>query len=71
MLSKEYFAKLKILDCYKEEFHCITEEGAKAEGGYNRASYIEKFFEINLKISKLTTHGKIPFNVWVVKFELV
>jgi hypothetical protein len=33
MLSKEYFAKLKILDCHKEEFRCITEEGAKAEGG--------------------------------------
>ena len=71
MLSKEYFAKLKILNCHKEGFHCITEEGAKAEGGYNRASYIEKFFEINPKIDKITCHGQFPFNVWVVKFELV
>jgi hypothetical protein len=70
MLSKEYFAKLKILDCHREEFHCITEEDAKAEGGYTRAAYIEKFFEINPKIDKITCHGQVPFNVWVVEFEL-
>jgi len=70
MLSKEYFAKLKILDCHREEFHCITEEDVQKEGGYTRRSYIKKFLEINPKIDELTIHGQIPFNVWVVKFEL-
>ena len=70
MLSKEYFAKLKILDCHREEFHSITEEDAQKEGGYTRASYIEKFFEIFPKINKITCHGQVPFNVWVVEFEL-
>lgn len=70
MLSKEYFAKLKILEVHREEFHSITEEDAKAEGDYTRDLYIEKFFEINPKIDKLTNHGEIPFNVWAVEFEL-
>lgn len=71
MLSKDFFARLKILSVHREVFQSITEEEAQAEGGYTRADYIRKFFEINPKTFKLTDGGRIPFNVWVVKFELV
>ena len=71
MFSKDYFALLVILDVHREEFHCLTEEDAQKEGGYTRESYIEKFFEINPKIDKITSHGKLPFNVWVVEFRNV
>lgn len=69
LMSKDFFAILRITDVHREVFQSITEEGALAEGGYTRDAYIRKFFEINPKISKLTDGGKIPFNVWVVKFE--
>ena len=71
LFSKEFFALLKIKAVWREEFHSITEEEAKKEGGYTRESYIKKFFEINPKAYKLTDQGRIPFNVWVVEFELV
>jgi hypothetical protein len=71
MLSKNYFALLKIKAVWKEEFHCITEEGARKEGGYTRDAFIDKFFEINPKIAELTGEGAVPFNVWVIDFEKV
>jgi hypothetical protein len=71
MLSKEYFALLKITGLHHEVFQCLTEEDAKAEGGYTKESYLKKFWEINPKVFKYTDGGKIPFNVWVVDFVLL
>lgn len=71
LFSKDYFALLKIKDVWKEEFHCLTDEDARKEGGYTREAYIRKFFEINPKLWELTDHGSLPFNVWVVEFEVI
>jgi hypothetical protein len=71
MLSKDYFALLSILDVHKEIFQCVDEEGAKAEGGYTREEYLKKFWEINPKVFKVTDGGKIPFNVYVIKFKRI
>lgn len=71
MMSRDYFAKLRILGVRRELFQSIDEAGARAEGGYTRDGYVRKFFEINPKVARLTSGGAIPFNVWVVTFELV
>lgn len=63
------FALLKILDVHREAFQCLTEEDARAEGGYTREGFIRKFFQINPKLRALTDDGKIPFNVLVVEFK--
>lgn len=65
------FALLEILDVHREAFQCVTEADAKAEGGYSRAEFVRLFFAINPKVYRLTDSGKIPFNVWVVKFKLM
>jgi hypothetical protein len=65
MISKEFFAKLEILDVYQESLKEISDEDAKAEGYNNAAAYFVAFCEINhLK--------KVPdILVYVVKFEEV
>lgn len=69
MLSKDYFALLKIKEIYQEKLRSITEESAKAEGGYTIDSYVDKFYEINYKLDREETY---PFIwLWVVKFEKV
>lgn len=47
MLSKDYFALLKINEVYRQPLTEISEESAQREGGYTKEEYIVKFFEIN------------------------
>jgi hypothetical protein len=71
MLSTDYFALLYITGVHREFLMDITEEGAKAEGGYTRASYLDKFFEIYPEVAKLTDYGKVPYPLWTVKYGTV
>ena len=68
MLSKNYFAVLRIKNVYQEKLRSISEEDAYAEGGYTRQSYIDKFYEIN---SKLDREEFAFLWLWVVVFEKV
>jgi len=47
MLSKEYFAKLMILDVWKERLGDITEADAQAEGGYTVDTFQQVWILIN------------------------
>ena len=54
LLSKEYFARLYIVDRREERLGDISEEDANAEGYSSREEYLAKFAEINAKrIKKL------------------
>lgn len=68
MLSKNYFALLKIKEVYQEKLRSITEESAYAEGGYTVDSYIDKFYEINTKEDR---ENYAFLWLWVVKFEKI
>jgi len=63
MLSKDYFAKLKILDVYLDKLGNMTVDDCYAEGGYMPDEYEDKFKEI---------YGfwKPELDVWVVKFKV-
>lgn len=47
MLSKEFFARLRIQRVWQETLGEITDEGARAEGYPDRNAYLKKFAEIN------------------------
>lgn len=64
MLSKDYFAKVRIVKTYKQKLKHMVMEDYLAEGGYIKEEYINKWREIN------GTYDKDEI-VWVVKFELV
>jgi hypothetical protein len=66
MLSRDFFAKLEILDVYQERLIDISEEDAKAEGYPDSATYLAKFCEIN-KLKCLP----VDLMVWVVKFKVI
>ena len=69
MLSKEYFAKLRILEVYKEWLLDITDEGSRAEGYKDRADYLNAFYRINkIELWEILS-GYNPL-VHVVKFKL-
>lgn len=65
MLSKEYFARLRILDVYREFPADISDDDARAEGYPAAKEYLEAFCRIN----------RLPAvpdqTVFVVKFEVV
>ncbi len=72
MLSKDYFARLRILSVHQEPLLNISEEGAKAEGYSSREGYLEAFYRIN----NLSPHRQFytfqdEILVWVVRFEVV
>lgn len=64
LISKHYFAQLKVLAVYQERLGDITEHDAYDEGGYTLESYKEVFQRI---------YGDWDDNlvVWVVKFEVI
>ncbi len=71
MLSKDYFAKLKILRVWEERLGDISQADAIAEGYQDGNDYLNAFFTIN-KIGD-TFHDRIIWLkglVWCVEFEL-
>ena len=71
MLSKEFFAKLKILRVWQEKLMIITDQDAIAEGYLSRETYLNAFFKIN----KIKTIGEkatwMLTEVWCVEFEVI
>jgi hypothetical protein len=47
LFSKEYHCKIRIIDVRRERLGNISEDDARAEGGYTVAEYIEVWREIN------------------------
>lgn len=47
LFSKEHHCKIRILDVRLEPLGAVSEEDARAEGGYTVAEYIEVWREIN------------------------
>lgn len=64
MFSKEFFAELFIIDIHKEYLLDISEEDAKAEGGYTREEFFKIWNEINPKYPS-SSNSK----VYVVSFD--
>ncbi len=58
MLSKDYFALLKILNVYKERLWDIDEAGARAEGCRDVLGYLRVFYVINNKPRPSPTEAK-------------
>ena len=65
MLSREYFAKLRILDVYREFPSDISDDDARAEGYDDAEAYLKAFCRIN-RLSEVPDK-----TVFVVKFEVV
>lgn len=66
MISKEYFALLRILTLHQEPLGAITETDAWDEGGYTLEGYYAEWERINGKGS-----WDPELVVWVVQFERV
>ena len=65
MLSKEYFARIRIKRVWQEFLMGISEEDARAEGGYTVEEYFRVFDRINPDFD--ATHVLL----WCVEFEVV
>lgn len=66
MMSKDYFALLRILTLHREPLGAMTEKDAWDEGGYTLSGYKEEWEKINGKGS-----WDPDLVVWVVQFERV
>ena len=64
MLSKEYFARIRILKVWQERLSHLSTEDALKEGYPSRAHFLAKFWEINGITSS-------QIWLWVVEFELL
>ncbi len=64
MLSKEYFAKIKVKELYEQELGAMTDEDAIKEGYED----VESFREIWIKINGWWNNDAI---ISVIEFELV
>lgn len=72
MLSKEYFAKLKILKVWQERLMDISEEDAKKEGYKSIVDYNHAFFKINKVPQNIRERIRILENyVWCIEFEVI
>lgn len=69
MMSKDYFARLKVRAVYQERLGDISEEDSYAEGYPSRFAYWKTFQKIN-KISDKDFFGMLNTIVWVVRFEV-
>jgi hypothetical protein len=69
MITKEYFAKIKIRKAWIEPLEEITEEGAYNEGYSSRADYFDAFFRIN-KIKEEDQAKWMKHDLWAIQFEL-
>ena len=70
MISKEYFAKLRILSVHQEPLLNISEEGATAEGYLSRKEYLEAFYRINHLSPHRVLYNSGDILVHVVRFEV-
>jgi len=70
MLSKDYFAKLKILGLAVERLGDISDDDARSEGYPSVFVYLKAFQEIN-KIPDEEFFGMLNTIVYVVYFEVV
>lgn len=66
MLSRDYFAKLSIMDVWQEPLGDITAESAYKEGGYTVEEYIALWDEINGPGS-----WKDDLEIWVVDMRCI
>ncbi len=64
MLSKEYFAKIKVVKLYEEELGAMTDEDANKEGYED----VEEFRKIWIKING---HWYNEMVVEVIEFEVI
>jgi len=72
MLSKEYFAKLKIIRVWKEPLGDISQQDAIEEGYIDGNNYLNAFFEINgIKEGFHNRIGYLEGDVWCVEFKVV
>ena len=67
MLSKNYFAKIKVTKLYKQELIDMSFEDVKKEG-YNT---IEEFEEVFKKINKIKGYLDTDIIVSVIEFEVI
>lgn len=70
MLSKEYFAKIKVLKLWQEHIDDCSEEDAIKEGYGCKAHFMKVFEEINPKFLEEILQRKSP-KIWVIEFKLV
>ena len=70
--SKDYFARIEILEVYKERFGNVSEDDAKAEGYLSKHEFTNAFFRINgISWESLEALQAImDKEVYVVKFRL-
>lgn len=66
MISRDYFALLRILTLHREPLGAMTEQDAREEGGYTLSGYKEEWEKINGQGS-----WDPELLVWVVQFERV
>ncbi len=64
MLSKQFFASIRVLEVYQERLGDMTEQDAWEEGGYTLDEYKETF----QRIYGFWDDNRI---VWAVKFEII
>ncbi len=70
MLSKEYFARLEILDVEQVRLGDITDEDAEAEGYRSALAYLFAFQKIN-RIPDERFAAMCDMMVWKVSFRMV
>lgn len=71
MLSKEYFAKLIILNVWKEKLGDISKEDAIKEGFSCTQDFFDIFFDVNDIVTDFWKHHWMEKEIWCVEFEVI